>query len=115
MIDNLGLSHDDFQNGEVVSYDPFTGLKVTKFRIDDNSYVLKKEYPSTSALIDANTEDRNNSIGTNWGTGQTIARIPNHFLFDENIGLIDALKNDDEKFVRKFLNDNPALKTRDKI
>jgi hypothetical protein len=109
------LTHDDFLDGEVVSYDPFTGVKITKYRIDDNTYALKKEYPHKHALIDANTEDRNNSIGTRWGDGQMIGRLPMHILQDENTGLMDAMRNYDDDFVRKFFRDNPALTTRDKI
>lgn len=109
------LTADDFANGEVIFHDPVTGVRYTKFDIDDKHYAIRKEYPLTQELLDTNAEDRSNSFGTRWGEGKIIGRVPLHLLQDENVGLGEALKNHDDAFVRRFLNENSKLKTRDRI
>lgn len=115
MTQPFELSSDDYADGEVIYYDPFTGVKHTKYRIDDKTYAIKKEYPATQALLDANAIDRSHSFGTKWGDGRIIGRLPTHFMDDENLGLSEAIKNHDDKYIFKFLNDNPAFKTRDNL
>jgi hypothetical protein len=111
----FGLTMDDFADGEVISFDPNTGIRVTKYRIDDKSYALKTEYLYGKKLLDVNAEDRADAAGTRWGDGRIIGRIPINILQDEQIGLMDAIRQYDGDYLTKFLNDNPALKTRDRI
>jgi hypothetical protein len=115
MNQKFDLCADDYADGEVIYYDPTTGVKHTKYNIDDKTYAIKKEYPATQEMLDANARDRSNSFGTKWGEGRIIGRLPMHLMDDENLGLSQALSNHDEKYLMKFLNDNPAFKTRDKI
>jgi hypothetical protein len=115
MSGDLGITMDDFADGEVISFDPATGIRVTKYRIDDKSYALKTEYLFGKRLLDVNAEDRADAAGTGWGDGRIIGRIPLNILHDEQIGLMDAIRNYDQRFLTRFLDDNPALKTRDRI
>ena len=115
MSDNFILSADDYADGEVIYHDPVSGVKHTKYRIDDQTYAIKKEYPATQQLLDANADDRSHSFGTRWGDGRIIARLPPHLLHDEQNGLRAAIVNHDEKYITKYLNENSAFKTRDKI
>lgn len=113
--DDLGITMSDFAHGEIVYVCPQTGARVRKLNIDDKSYALRWEIPYTQALLDANAEDRANQAGTGWGNGRMIGRIPINLIQDEAVGLHDAIRNYDGKFIAKFLEDNPALKTRDRI
>lgn len=113
--DDLALTVDDYADGEVIFHNPMTGERVTKYRIDDNTYALKREYYRTQELLDACAEDRAASLNTRWGDGRIIGRIPMNILQDDQIGLMDAIKNYDDGFLTRFLQDNPALKTRDRI
>lgn len=115
MASDFDLTMDDFADGEIISFDPVTGIRVTKYRIDDKHFALKTEYLYGKKLLDMNAEDRANAAGTRWGEGKIIGRIPMNILHDENIGLMDSIKNYDGAYLTKFLNDNPRLKTRDKI
>jgi hypothetical protein len=114
-MSDLGITMNDFADGEVISYDHLTGQRVTKYRIDDNTYALKTEYLHTQKMLDANARDRSHQAGTGWGNGRIIGRIPMNILHDENLGLMDAVRAYDGAYLDKFLNDNPALKTRDRI
>lgn len=115
MDNGLGLTMDDFADGEVMSFDPLTGIRVTKYRIDDKTFALKTEYLYGKQILDVNAEDRANAAGTGWGDGRVIGRIPLNILNDENIGLMDSIRNYDQAYLTKFLNDNPKLKTRDRL
>jgi hypothetical protein len=112
---DLGINADDYADGEVVYHDPITGMRVTKYRIDDNTYALKREFPLTQQFLDACADDRAASSGTRWGDGKIVGRIPMHLLHDENLGLGDALRAGDTSYLGRFLEENPKLKTRDRI
>lgn len=114
MID-AGFSAHDLPDGAVLKWDPVTGIRVRKVNIDDKSYALVTEQHYTQAFKDVAAEERAESFNTSWGDGKVIGRLPLNILHDENIGLMDAIRNYDDAFLTKFLNDNPALKTRDRI
>lgn len=114
-MDALGLSADDYADGEVISHDPATGITKRIYHIDDKHYLIKTEYPFTQAMLDACAEDRAESAGTRWGDGKIIGRIPFHVLTDNDLGIMDAIKNHDDRFVTRFFEENPRLKTRDRI
>lgn len=114
-MDDFGINADDFADGEVVFSDPIQGIRVTKYNIDANSYALKTEYLHAEALLSQCADDRSLSAGTRWGDGKIIGRLPFNILTDENIGLMDAIRENDGQYVQKFLTENPRLMTRDKI
>lgn len=114
-VGGLELTADDFRDGEVVHHDPATGITKHIYRIDDKTYAVKTVYPYTQEMLAACAEDRANSVGTRWGDGKIVGRIPLHLLTDPNIGLMDAIRNYDDAYIGRFLEDNPALKTRDRI
>jgi hypothetical protein len=114
-LPDFGMSAHDLPDGAILKWDPVTGIRVRKVNVDENSYMLVTEQHYTKALLDANAEDRANSFNTGWGDGRIVGRIPLNILTDENIGLMDAIKNYDDNFISKFLESNPALKTRDRI
>lgn len=115
MMPDADFSADDLPDGAVLKWDPVTGIRVRKVNIDATSYALVTEQLLTQAFKDAAHDDRMDSAGTSWGDGRIIGRLPLNILHDENIGLMDAIRNYDDDYLTKFLNDNPALKTRDRI
>ena len=112
---NRFIHADEVPDGEVVHWDPHTGTKVTKYQIDANSYALKREYYMEEALLAKNAEDRADSHNTGWGDGRIIGRIPSHLLMDRDTAVSQATRAGDQKFVKKFFEENPKLKIRDKI
>jgi len=112
---DLGITADDLPDGAILKWDPVTGIRVRKVRIDDASYALVTEQLMTQAFLDLAHEERMDSAGTSWGDGKIIGRLPLNILTDEGIGLMDAIRNYDDAFLGRFLNANPALKTRDRI
>lgn len=111
------INADDFAHGEVIYHDPLTGVKFTKYDIDDTHYAIKREYPADMAqmFVDANAEDRAHQVGTRWGDGKIVGRIPLAMLSDPDLGISEAIKQHDSKWLAKLLSENPKFKTRDKI
>lgn len=89
----------------LVSDDPILGKRVYRLDLDDNYAVHRTEYYRINELIDANAEDGAALRGQSWGDGQLVARIPVTKLFNPETGLIDALREGDDRYLNRWLND----------
>lgn len=112
-IADLTVGH--LQDGEVIYEDPVRGIRKIAYKIDDKHTAIKTEYLVSEDFLSQNAEDRNNSLNTRWGEGKMIGRIPFHLYHDKENGLAAAINNQDQAYVRRFLNENSKFKTRDKI
>ena len=92
-------------------YDVKTGRQVWALHNDDGSTTYRTDYP-VQPTIDVNTAQRN--LGqSNWaGDYHQIASIPLNVYYDQ---LAEASKQDDNKFISKWLNDsdNAAWRTKE--
>ena len=79
---------------------------------DGIHYIVKTETltQNVNDLIDANKEAYNASEGKRWGGGQVAWRMPLDQYFRH---LAEAKKQDDQGYIKKFLNDpdNRAFRT----
>lgn len=91
-------------NGEwqLLSEDRETGTRKWIMALDENNLVVKTESYVPSLLAEANAEDLNESEGKRFGDGQVVARIPMNTLYGP---LLEPVKQDDKRYLRKFLND----------
>ena len=58
----------------------------------------------TGKLLDENKEAEIASNGQSFGNGKIVARVPEHLAY--KLGLMDAVKNKDKRFIAKILNDS---------
>lgn len=89
----------------LVSHNPDLGTKVYHLDLGNGQIVQRTEYYMDAALVEQNKALLNESEGQGWGDGRVVARIPMSVLFDPN-GLGAALQNNDDPYVKKFLNDS---------
>ena len=100
----------DVINGDWVlfSEDPMTGQRV--WTCDLGTHIaVKREFLASEALFDRNRELANDSTGKRWGDGQVAASIPLNVYFEH---LAEARKNNDSKYIRRWLNDSDHRKFR---
>lgn len=103
--------HPEYKHGEVVHIDYEAGIKTTYIDIDDEKGALVKEMMNQQELLDANKERRAETAGNRWGDMALVASVPMH-LAEEVI--FPALKNHDDAFVKKWLNNSDNLGFRTK-
>lgn len=96
----------------LVSHDPHTGKSVWRREEIDGGVTYRTDEPVDS-LIDQNTAVRNASAGNRMGDWVKIASIPSNVLWNPETGLMDAFKQNDERWLAKWLNDgdNRAWRT----
>lgn len=83
-----------------------------RYELDLGDRVLiKTEHKGTPQHLDANARLRADNAGTRWGDGQMAASIPMNVYYAS--GYAEASRHRDIKWIRRFLRDNPRLKTRD--
>lgn len=82
--------------------DPETGTRRWIMAIDEHNLVVKTESYLPSLLAEANAEDLKASEGKRFGDGQVVARIPMNILYGP---LLEPVRQDDKRYLRKFLND----------
>ena len=95
----------------LLRYNPRTGA-TTWMVVDGDKTHFRTDTP-VEHLIKDNVERRNDSAGDRWGDGKVIANIPQSILFDQKLGLSEAISQEDDKYVNKWLNDsdNRAFRT----
>jgi len=83
-------------------------------RWDGQTLHIRKDYPVDN-IIQANAVERNASQGRRFGEMTKVASIPVGLLYDEKLGLNEAFRQQDDKYLRRFLNDsdNQAFRTRE--
>lgn len=96
---------------KLVNHDAQTGRTVWVLHEDGKTH-FRTDYPVES-IIDANKEAASAASGTRWGDWTRIASVPLNIFHGS--GLTDALTQDDDRFVKRFLNDgdNRAWRTRE--
>lgn len=97
----------------LLDYDMKTGRTVWARENGDGTTTYRTDYP-VDATIEANLAARN-AASTGWaGDYHRIASIPLGVLHNENLGLVEAMRQDDMKYVSRFLNDsdNRAWRTK---
>ena len=92
-------------------YDIKTGRQVWVIHNDDGSMTFRTDYP-VQPTIDENTAMRNLASNSWAGDYHKVASIPLNVYYDQ---LADAAKQDDMKYLSKWLNDsdNRAWRTKD--
>lgn len=94
--------HPQFRHGQVVHMNVADNTRTVYYDIDDKQGVLVTEVLDETILLDANTEVRNERDGERFGDVSHIASVPMNVAEDI---LFPALKNHDDEFVKKWLND----------
>lgn len=92
----------------LVSHDVKTGRTVWKC-YDGAKIHFRTDYPVT-AVIEDNKHYMNESQGQRFGDGKRVASIPLNIFYDR---LVEAQKQGDKKYIRRWLNDsdNKAFRT----
>ena len=94
------------ENGEPVYKNEETGVYKT-LHFDGEQFYLGTHTP-INALADDNKEAVKDSTYDRWGDGKVTGRIPLSVMF--STGLDKAFKQNDAKYVRKFLTENPQFR-----
>ncbi|MEM6602512.1 MAG: hypothetical protein AAF621_00525 [Pseudomonadota bacterium] len=87
-------------NWELIEYVP--ELKRSLWRYFDGERTHYRTTYETDDIIEANKQEQNLTAGQRWGEWRIVASIPAG-LFFEHLG--EAVKNRDERYVSKYLND----------
>lgn len=82
------------------SSDPLTRKWI--MAVDENNFVVKTETLAPSLIAESNAEDLKASDGKRFGDGQVVARIPLGLFYGQ---LLEPVKQRDQRYLRKFLND----------
>lgn len=90
----------------LVDDNPVLGKRSYMMDIDEDHAVMRTEYYRVNQIVDFNAEQRSGLAGRAWGDGQIVGRIPMNLLFDEKTGLFEAVRNGDDAFVNRWLNDS---------
>lgn len=96
---------------ELCDYDPHTGRSVWSFYNGEKT-VYRIDYP-VDGIIKANTAEKN-ATGPGWkGDWHKVASVPLNILHGS--GLNDAMTQQDDRFVKRWLNDsdNGAWRTKE--
>jgi hypothetical protein len=75
---------------------------------DEQKTLIKTEH-FVQPCLDRNAELRAANAGKRWGEGQIVSSIPTGLYFAD---LVEARKNRDTKYVKRFLNDPDHRKFR---
>jgi hypothetical protein len=92
----------------LLDYDYQTGVSKWVRYEPDGSTTIRTDTP-VQHILDANTEDLNNSTGQRWGDGKRVASVPMD-VYERY--LMEARKQGDKAFVKRFLNDSDNAKFR---
>lgn len=105
------MSEQRVMDGEwrLLEDDPVTGHAKWFLPIDDKHFVIKDVYYQTDALLDANADRLNDSLGKRWGDGQVAASIPLNVFFDQ---LAEPMRQKDRGFIKRWLNDSDHARFR---
>ena len=107
----VGAEITDPDGWTLDDYDPLTERSVWS-TLDSEGNLIKRVDQPVDQLLAANMAERNASAGARFGNGWTkIASIPADMYWD---ALDAADLQEDHKYIRGFLADNPALKTFEK-
>jgi hypothetical protein len=96
---------------ELFDFDPATGRSVWRY-FDGEKTVFRTDYPVDS-LVKQNAESRAHFAGQRHGDWSRVASVPLNVAYDS--GLVEAIDQNDEKFVSRYLNDsdNRAWRTKE--
>ena len=104
----------DYAGWELFDSCAVTGIVRYRKAIGDGMWLQRTEYPHTEALFNINHEELMQNQGTSWGDGKVVGRIPMNVLFNDKLGLSDAVADGDDAYVNKWLyhGDNAKFRTR---
>lgn len=85
----------------LISFDPVTQRRIYELDLGNGQVVRRTEY-EVEPLLEANAEAEKASLNKRWGDGQVVASVPMHMFYRD---LVPAIKQEDRKFVKKWLND----------
>lgn len=101
--------------GVKIAENPLTGVSTWIYPDPDNDDgVIIQEQQDVAALLDENTALRNIAADGWKGDYHSIARIPLAMAHDPNAAIHHAMREGDDKWVSKFLNDSDNGKLRTK-
>ncbi len=79
-----------------------------EMELSDGAIVGRTEWKNTEALIADNQEALKSSDGMRWGDGRIVASVPMNEYF--STGYAEANKQQDMKWINRFLNDRPQYR-----
>ena len=97
---------------ELLKWDPVTGKTVWILEDGDKIHT-RTDYPVAKTL-EQNAEARNNTPDGWRGDWHRVASLPMNLLFDDNLGLMEAHAQGDDRYVRRWLNDGDNIGFRTK-
>ena len=80
---------------------PDIGMRVWECDMGDHT-IIKTEHYVANDFFEANKVEFNESASHRWKDGRVVGHVPLHTLFRELGG---AIKDGDEKYITKWLND----------
>lgn len=95
-------AHPQFRHGQIVHRNVADNTQTVYYDIDDDHGALVTEAIDDKILVDANNMIRNEREGERFGDMSHVASVPMNVAEDI---LFPALKNHDDDFVKKWLND----------
>jgi hypothetical protein len=98
---------------ELISWDPKTGRTVWSM-FDGEKTIFRTDTPVAQTL-EENAIARNEAKAGWRGDYHRIASVPMQLLYDENLGLNKAIQQEDDAYLRRWLNDidNRAWRTKE--
>lgn len=98
---------------ELYDWDVVTGRTV--WRLEEDGKVHFRTDTPIAATLEDNLAARNAAQAGWSGDYHRVASIPMQLLYDKNLGLNEAIKQDDSAYFKKWLNDsdNMAFRTKD--
>lgn len=98
----------------LLKWDPQTG-KSTWVKYEDDGRVVVRTDTPVHKTIEENTAFRNATPDGWKGDWHRVASIPMNLLYDDNLGLMEAHAQGDDRYLRRWLNDsdNRAWRTKE--
>jgi hypothetical protein len=98
-------------NWRLADHDPITGRSVW-ITVQDGQTIARVDMPNDKLedIFAVNAAFESVSQGEKFGDYNRIASIPHHLVYKN--GLADALKQGDDKFISRFMNDSDNRKWR---
>ena len=94
---------------QLFSHDPDSGVTTWMLNVGNGAFVIKQTI-QLDDIFASTAEDRSSNQGRRWGDGQIIGSIPDALAW--SCGYMDAKKNGDDAWIRRFWNDRDNYKLR---
>ncbi len=92
--------------------DPFTGMVTRYWMEDDGKIGIQRVNPAIHDIVDRNKAIQNEELNRKWGDGKVFASVPLEVVEKE---LWEAIKNKDQDYLKKWLNNSDNRDFRRKL